>query len=133
MLGGEDGPRAVAVEGAAFEDPVGTRARQARHFRQPGTDGVVARQVIFAAPAVEGEVGRAPVRARSEDDGGGIAQPDVAEGLDNGPGERGQPPRLGGGGLIGGDQPDLLALPLGGNGCGEGGDLLPRGFEVVLP
>ena len=56
LLGGEDGARSVAVDRAAFEDPVG-RGRAGRPRRSEAlADRVVAGQVIFAAPAVEGEV-----------------------------------------------------------------------------
>ena len=88
MFGGQEHARTVAVDRAAFEHPVGLGVGKTRRIAQPLADGVVAFEVIFLAPAVEAEALRAPVRARSADDRAGVAQPDVAELLDDHLGER---------------------------------------------
>ena len=55
LFGGQERARSVAVDRAAFENPVGLRVGQGRQRREPLADAVVAGQVIFAAPAVEAE------------------------------------------------------------------------------
>src|SRR3546814_17667394 len=66
----------------------------------PLADVVVARQIVFAAPAVEVEIAPGPVRYQ---DRRGIAQPDVAERLDDHLGE-GRGLARGGGGFVRSDE-----------------------------
>jgi hypothetical protein len=61
LLGGDGKPGAVDIDRAAFEDPVGMADGEARGLRQADGEIVVARQVIFAAPAVEAEIEIGPV------------------------------------------------------------------------
>src|SRR5205814_5990352 len=105
-----DGARSVAVDRAALEHPVGLGKGQAGAPRQPFADILVALEVVLAAPAVEAEALSAAILSAAEHDGAGIAQPDVAERLDDHLGERAQPPRGFGGPIMGGDQPHFLAL-----------------------
>src|SRR3546814_6620384 len=77
---------------------------------------------------------RAPYCARAGDDRPGVAQPDVAERLDDdahaGLDEaRGDLRLL----LVVDDQPDLLAAAAVMNGVGEGGDVAARGLDPACP
>ena len=64
LLGGDDRARAVAVDRAAFEDPVGLGEGQAGARGQPLADVLVAVEIVFAAPAVEAEALRPAVACR---------------------------------------------------------------------
>src|SRR5260221_1277960 len=110
LLGREHRARTVAVDRPALEYPLGLGEREGGAACQPLADIVVALQVIFATPAVEAEALRPPVLARSDHDRAGVAQPDVAERLDDDLGEGAQPARRLGGPLLRRDQPDFLAL-----------------------
>src|SRR3546814_5974026 len=73
---------AVDVDPAAFEYPVLIVDRQARPGGERRADFPVARHDEFLAPPVEQEIACPPRRPRSRDDRPGIAQPDIAERLD---------------------------------------------------
>ena len=78
------------VDRAAFEHPVGLGEGQAGAAGEPLADVLVAGEVVFAAPAVEAEAARAALGAGADDDRPGVAQPDVAERLDDDGRERRQ-------------------------------------------
>ncbi len=83
LFGGDEDARPVTVDRSALQDPVGGSARQAGILAKTRTDRVIAGQLIFAAPAVEPEIDAAPLLARTDDDRCGVADPDVAERLDD--------------------------------------------------
>ena len=130
LLSCHDQAGAVAIDGAAFQNPAMALHLLAPLFRQPLADVVVAGQVVFPAPAVEHEVMR---QAVIPDDRCGIAQPDVAEQLDNHLRERRQPPCLDRCLLVRGDKQHLLALAVGVNGGCEGGNLAAGLLKILLP
>src|SRR3546814_10971150 len=96
----------------------------------PLADVVVARQIVFAAPAVEVEIAPGPVRYQ---DRRGVAQPDVAERLDDHLGEGRGLARGGGGFVIGGDQQHRLALAVGVDRARKGDHFLAGGHPIVAP
>jgi hypothetical protein len=102
---------------------------------QAGADLIVARQFVFAAPAVEQEAGGLLAPAGGADDGRGIAQPDVAERHRQHGDVRAGDHGAGGIGRldIGGDQHDLLAPAVGGDGAGEGDHLGARRLQILEP
>jgi hypothetical protein len=53
LFGGQEQARPVAIDRAAFQNPVGLRVGQCRDRSEPLANAVIAGQVIFAAPAVE--------------------------------------------------------------------------------
>ena len=100
---------------------------------EPLADVLVAVEIIFAAPAVEAEALRAGARAAAQHDRPGIAQPDIAERLDDDFGERGERSRAFGGAVMGCDQPDLLALAAGVDRLGESRDFALGRLEIAEP
>src|SRR5690606_2784562 len=97
-------------------------------------DGVVTLQIIFPAPAVEAETGRGAGAAALEDDRPGVAKPDVAERLlDHQDVRAGHLSGHLGALRIGSDEANFLASAASPNRPGEGDDLLPGRFEVILP
>ena len=83
LLGRDDGARSVVVDRAAFEHPVGLGVGQGGGLRDPLADVLVAFEVVLVAPAVEAETLRPALLARAHDDRPAVAQPDVAEILDD--------------------------------------------------
>ena len=130
LRGRDHQPSAVAVDRAAFQHPIAAFDALVPLAGQPRTDIVVPFQIVFPAPAVEGEVHRDAVAA---DDRPGIAQPDVAERLHHHLCERRQRTRGRGGVGVGGYQDHGFPRAIGINRGGEGGDLLLRGLQVLLP
>jgi hypothetical protein len=128
---GDDQPGAVAIDRAAFQHPVARRRRDTAILGQPRADRIVAGQVVFAAPAVELEQ---PRRSVAGDDRAGVAQPDIAEGLDDHLRRIARHGPRGVGRLaIGGDQYHPLAPAIGMDGAGKGQHLLARRLQIFLP
>ena len=134
LLGGDDGARAVAVDRAAFEDPVGlgegqpsAARRAARRSSWSPSRSYLPPQPLKPKPCAP------PLVARADDDRPGVAQPDVAERLDDDVGERREPARGFRGALVGGDQPHRLALAAGVHRLGEGRDLALGVLEIAEP
>src|SRR3546814_10228249 len=117
---------AVDVDPAAFEYPVLIVDRQARPGGERRADFPVARHDEFLAPPVEQEIACPPRRPRSRDDRPGIAQPDIAERLDEylhtRIDERGGDVRLP---RIVDHQPHLFAAAAVVDGIGQGRDVAP--------
>ncbi len=130
LLGGDDQPRPIAVDCAAFENPVARLGLDPARFRQPLADRVIAGQIIFAAPAIEAEQPRFGLRHH---DRAGIAQPDVAERLKQHVGKRRQLRRrirrIG----VGSDQDHLLARAIGVDSLRKGHHFGSRRFDIVEP
>ena len=128
---GHDQTGAVAIDRAPFQHPVACRGGEAAILGQPPADRVVARQIVFPAPAVELEQ---PGRAVAGDDRPGIAQPDVAERLYHHVrhiarhGAR-RIRRL----AIGGDQDHPFAPAIGMNRTRKGQHLLTRRLQILFP
>ena len=83
-----DGARAVAVDRAAFEDPACLGERKSSALGKPLADVLVAFKIVFAAPAIEGKARGRRRFPGTDDDRPSVAQPDVAERLDDDFGER---------------------------------------------
>jgi hypothetical protein len=100
---------------------------------EPLADAVVAGELIFAAPAVEAEALRPSAAARSNNDRAGVAQPDVAEWLDDDRGERRQLAGARSCVFVRGDQPNFLACPSGVNRSRKNGDFAFSRLQVGEP
>ena len=133
MLGGDYPSAAVAVDRAAFENPVANADRQPRILCKFGADGLVAGHLIFAAPAVEAEaLGAALAGLIADHQRPGVAQPDIAVNplLQRDPrrDELARPRRIG---IVAQDQPHLLAAVR--HRAGKGGDLALRLAKGARP
>ncbi len=126
LLGRDRRAGAVVLDRAAFHDPIRFLERQPGRIGEPFADVLVALQLVLAAPAVEAEALRAALPARADDDRSGVAQPDVAELLDDHLSERRQPSSVLRGSVVLGDQPHLLAAAAGMDRRGERRDLAFR-------
>ncbi len=104
-----------------------------RSLRKQRADLLIAIEIVFTAPTIEAETLGAALLAAAEHDGTGIAQPDVAERLDDDFGERGKPARGFGGALVGRHQPHLLAFPARMDRLGEGCDFPLGRLQVPQP
>ena len=134
LFGGHEQAGAIGIDRPALEHPLLRRCRQAGGRRQPCADIFVARHLIFTAPAVEAEIDQSPRLAVQHGDRRGIAQPDVAQRLqDDRHAGRDQGPRGVGITLVRCDQPHLFAAPIGMECACKGGDLRPRGIECAGP
>ena len=134
MLGGDAEAGAVDVDRATLEDPGALANLEAGAPGKAAAYALVAGQFIFAAPPVELEIGRGTPFGIADDNRRGVAQPDVAERLDDHLGglSRQLPSALGRL-LVGGDQHDPLALAAGMHRASEFDHLGSGGFEIVLP
>src|SRR6059058_2302347 len=103
------------VDRSPLEDPVGLREGQARLPRQPLADVLVPFELVFSAPAVEAEALAPAALAAAEYDRPGVAQPDIAERLDDHLSEWAQLTRAFGRPLMRRDQPYLFAFAAGVN------------------
>jgi len=104
-----------------------------RPDREPLANAVIAGKVIFAAPAVESEALGTSLRPTAGNNRTSIAQPDIAEGLDDNLGKGRQPAGLIGGGFICRDQPDFLARAIGMDRGRERGDFNLCGSKIIFP
>ncbi len=122
------------VDPAAFEHPILLIDGQAAFGRQRGADFLIARHDEFLAPPVETKVARAPFWARSHNNRPRVAQPDVAERLnqdaDPGVDESRSNLRLS---LVIDDQPHFLAAAAVVDNVGKSSDIGTRRIDLPRP
>ena len=133
LLGRDDGAGAVAIDGSALEDPAGFCEGQAAISSQPFADVLVTGQVVLAAPAVEAEALRLARTPAAEDDRASVAQPDVAERLDDHLGKRDELGCALRGPAVGGDEPHRFSLTVRVDRLGERGDFALGRLEIGEP
>src|SRR5437868_940354 len=133
LLGGQDRSRTVPVDRAAFEHPIGLLKRQARLLREALADVLIALEIIFPAPAVEAESAGAALLAAAEDDRPGVAQPDVAERLDDDRRKWAQAPRCLGRAIVGRHKPHRFALAAGMDCFSERRHFAPGWLQIAEP
>ena len=125
---------AVPVDPAAFQHHRLRVDGKVKTARQPRTNVRITGHQIFAAPAIERKVGRAPRGAAAGDDRRGIAQPHIAQRLGDDVHVRGgQCARHGGVGIIVAHQLDPLAAPAIGYRARKSGYLRTGSVKRIAP